>query len=353
MTTHIAATMHREDFNVVVDLELEPGTTTALVGPNGAGKSTIVDTLAGLLRVSEGVVRISGRAVDDPAQQVFVPASDRNVGVVFQDLLLFPHLSVLDNVGFGARARGASKAEARKTALALLESLELGRLVERSPSELSGGQRQRVALARALAMQPDLLLLDEPLSALDVETRSGLRRQLGVDLAMFDGPRLLITHDPADAFLLADEIVVLEEGRIQQRATPDALRRHPETAYAASFSGRNLLSATAAGGVLTIAGASKALQTADRSVNGAVLVTIAPSAIALHHEQPQGSPRNSWKTTIDAVEPIGDVRRVLLAAPLPLSADLTPGAVESMGLTTGSPVWASIKATEVHVTSVS
>ncbi len=353
MTTHIDATMHRDDFVVTVDLELNPGETTALVGPNGAGKSTIVDAIAGLLRVRAGTVKIAGRVVDAPGEGIFVSASARNVGVVFQDLLLFPHLRVVDNVAFGARAKGMGKAQARAVAGGFLDSLDLGSLASRFPSELSGGQRQRVALARAMASQPELLLLDEPLSALDVETRSSLRRRLGADLATFDGPRLLITHDPADAFVLADQVVVLENGTIRQKATPDSLRRHPKTPYAASFSGRNLLSASASDGLLEIDDVAKTLQTADRGIEGAVLVSIAPSAIALHHEQPQGSPRNAWQTTIEAIEPIGDVRRVLLASPLPLSADLTPGAVESMGLAPGSSVWASIKATEVHVTSVS
>ena len=351
--TTLAGTIHRQTLTVSVELDLRPDETTVLIGPNGAGKSTIVSTLAGLLQVRSGEVTIAGRVVDAPAANTFVPAAERNVGVVFQDLLLFPHLRVLENVAFGRRAGGTSKGEARRSAAALLESLGLDGLADRRPSELSGGQQQRVALARALAMQPSILVLDEPLSSLDVQTRSGLRRHLAGDLGSFAGPRLLVTHDPADAFLLADRIVVLEDGRIVQDATPEELRRHPASPYAASFSGTNLLSAFADNGVLATDDEEATLQTADRDAGGPVLVSIAPSAIALHLERPHGSPRNSWETVIEAIEPVGDVRRVLLAKPLSLVADLTPGAIESMGLRVGTSVWASVKATEVHVTSAS
>lgn len=339
-----------EAFSVSLDLTLEPGTTTALVGPNGAGKSTVVAALAGLLPIDTGRVEIEGRVVDAPEEAVFVPPNERRVGVVFQEYLLFDHLTVSENIAFGPRAWGASHGDSLAATAELLVRFELEDLADRRPGELSGGQAQRVALARALAISPALLLLDEPLAALDVGMRSRVRRTLRQQLDGFAGPRLLITHDPTDAFLLAGNIVVLEEGRVVQAGPVEDVRRHPATPYVAALSGRNLLEATNASGILTVVGSSQPLQTSDTSSSGAVLVSIAPSAIALHPSQPHGSPRNTWQTVVAAIEPLGDTSRVYLGGPLELSADLTPGAVSSLSLAPGSPVWVSIKATEIDVT---
>ncbi len=340
--------VHRDNgFVLDITLDIEPGTTVALLGPNGAGKSTTVDALGGLLPISDGRIALDGAVLDDPSQDVFAPPEAREIGIVFQDYLLFEHLSVRDNVSFGPVAAGNSNANA--IAETWMQTLDIAAFANRSPTDLSGGQAQRVALARALASEPKLLLLDEPLAALDVETRTGLRRTLASHLGHFEGPRLLITHDPTDAFLLADEIAILEDGKVTQRGTPDELRRAPATSYAAALAGLNLLSGTTRGGVLELDDFAQSLSAADTQLDGAVLITIRPNAIALHAQQPHGSPRNTWSTTIRSVEPLGDITRVVLDLPLPLSVDVTPGAVSALSLAPGADVWASVKATEINL----
>lgn len=347
--TVISGRLDRGEFNVEVDLSFMADQTTVLVGPNGAGKSTLLSLLAGTLALDEGRIEIAGRIVDSPTESIFVQSAQRKVGVVFQDHALFPHMTVLDNVAFGLMSQGQRRPTATAAARNALDALGLEALSDRRPAEVSGGQGQRIALARALVTNPALVLLDEPLSALDVETRAQVRRHLSAALDAFSGPSVIVTHDPADALILGDTIVVMEEGRIAQVGSPDEIRRRPATAYVAAFAGTNLLHAQATNGTLAIEGSDQTLQSAQSSVVGPVIVTIAPSAIALHHERPQGSPRNAWETNVEAIEPIGDVRRVLLGSPLGLTVDVTPEAVESMMLEPGSRVWASVKATEVRI----
>ena len=374
-----AIRLQRGEFELDVSLCVEPGETAALLGPNGAGKSTIVAALAGLLPLHDGWVRLAGRVLDQPASGVFIPPEKRHIGVVFQDQMLFGHLSALDNVAFGLISRGLRRAEARARAQAWLDAIDLGDLGQRRPKALSGGQRQRVALARALACEPDLLLADEPLGSLDVTARNRLRRNLAAHLSSGRNgggdassvpqagalavPRLLITHDPTDAFLLADRVHILEGGRLTQSGTPDELRRSPATAYAADLSGINLLRGNSSNGEITItldAGdatsprhgrrPTQVLHAADTTATGAVLVTIHPRAIALHRERPSGSPRNVWRTTAEAVEPLGDITRVLLGPPLHVTADITPGAAHELLIRPGASLWVSVKATEVELT---
>jgi molybdate transport system ATP-binding protein len=335
-----------------VSFEARDGEITGLLGPNGAGKTTTVDGLAGLAPLDAGHVRLAGRTLDDPAADVFVAPEERRIGVVFQRYLLFEHLDVLDNVAFGPLSRGATRREARRCARDWLATFELDQLATRRPAELSGGQAQRVALARALAGEPDLLLLDEPLAALDVATRSHLRRTLAGHLAGYPGPRLLITHDPADAFLLADRVHVLEGGRLTQVGTPHDIRLHPATPYVAALAGTNLLSGVNDHGTLTLDDVEHTFRTADTATNGPVLITIHPAAIVLHLDRPRGSARNSWPTTVTIVEPLGDTTRIVLGEPVELAADVTPEAVVALGLAPGTDVWASVKATEIAVTAV-
>ncbi|MDX2380536.1 MAG: ATP-binding cassette domain-containing protein [Acidimicrobiia bacterium] len=333
-------------FSIDVDLTVGAGTTVALLGPNGAGKTTLIETLTGALPIDSGRIALGGRTLDSPTDDIFVPLEDRKVGVVFQDYLLFDHLDVLDNVAFGIAGR---RRVAREAARSWIEVFDLEDFVDRRPRELSGGQAQRVALARTMATDPNLLLLDEPLAALDVESRSALRRTLQRHLVGFGGPRLLITHAPTDAFLLADRIDVLEHGRITQSGPPDEIRRRPATAYVAALAGTNLLIGANDRGTLSLRDHDLELTVADTHLAGEVLATIHPSAIALHAEQPHGSPRNSWRTTIAHVEPQGDVTRVTLGSPLDLSVDVTPAAVSSLGLGVGSEIWVAVKATEIEV----
>jgi molybdate transport system ATP-binding protein len=220
-------------------------------------------------------------------------------------------------------------------------------MADRKPGDISGGQAQRVALARALISEPELLLLDEPLAALDATTRVQLRRTLADHLEVFRGPRLLITHDPTEAFLLADEILVIEEGRITQAGSADDIRLRPRTGYVADLAGSNLLVGKAAHGEVQVG--NHELHVADTHIAGTVLATIHPRAISLHLHEPEGSPRNTWQTNITRIEHYGDRVRVQTGSPLPLTAEITPGAVDALHLAAGDAVWLSIKATEIAV----
>lgn len=339
--------VERGAFSLEMSTELGPGTVTAVLGPNGAGKTTLLRTLAGLEAVSEGSISIGGRVVD-AAGGVFVAPKDRSVGVVFQDYSLFPHLTVLENVAFGPRSRGDRRTASRTRARAALDQLGIGGLATRRPSEISGGQAQRVALARALATDPEVLLLDEPLAALDIETRESVRVELDARLAEFAGCVLLVTHDPLDAMLLADRVIVLEAGRIVQDGTPAQLARRPATAYVAALMGINLVRGTAAAGVLDVDGGGT-LHIADSTLVGRVAAVLRPESIGLHRSAPQGSARNVWQGTITSLQPSHDRVRVLVEAEPAVVATITPAAVAELGLAKGSSVWLSLKAVDLEV----
>lgn len=336
-----------DGFTLDMALEAPAGSTTALLGPNGAGKSTAVAAMAGLLPIDAGRIALDGEVWDDPGQGIFIPPEERRVGVVFQDYLLFPRMTVVENVAFGLRSRGVHRTEAVDRAAEWLDRLGLSGLGGRMPSDLSGGQAQRVALARALVTEPSVLLLDEPLSALDVTTRADLQVTLAQHLEAFAGPRILITHDPAEAFLFADTIHVVEDGSVTQSGTADDIRLRPKTRYAADLGGVNLVRGTAIDGVVAVGGMK--LHLADTTVTGEVLVTIEPSAISIHLVFPEGSPRNVWRTTVERLEILGSRVRLRLGQPLPLTAEVTDAARTELGLAPGSEVWVSVKATEIGV----
>ena len=236
MSLDAAVRVDRGAFSLDVALAAADGELVVVLGPNGAGKSTLLGALAGLVPTA-GRITIGDSVVLDDGAGVDLPPEDRPVGVVFQDGRLFPHLTLLDNVAFGLRSQGARKAAARAAAHDWLERIGLADRAGERPAALSGGQAQLVALARALATEPRLLLLDEPLSALDAQVRPAVRADLRRHLASFEGSRLLVTHDPVEALVLADRLVVVEDGRVVQEGTPDEVRRRPAPAYAASVVG--------------------------------------------------------------------------------------------------------------------
>ncbi len=338
----------RGDFTLDVDLAVDPDEVVAVLGPNGAGKSTLLRALCGLTPLTAGTLSLGGIVVDDPARNVLVPAARRQVGVVFQEYRLFPHLSVLDNVAFGPRSAGRSRQQSRTDAATWIERLHLGALVDRTPPQLSGGQAQRVALARSLAGDPAALLLDEPLSALDAGARLDVRTELREHLAQFAGPTLLVTHDPIDALVLADRIVVLEDGAITQQGLALDVARRPATQYVAKLLGLNLLRGRAGDGDVVLDGGGT-LHVPDRTVSGAVLLAVRPSAIALHVQRPEGSARNVWHGVVDGVESIGDRVRVTVSGAPTVMVDITAAAVADLHVARGSSVWLSAKATELEV----
>ena len=332
--------VRRPSFDLDLSLTAESGEVVALLGPNGAGKTTALRALAGLAPTSGGHLVLAGRDLGG------VPAEHRRIGVVFQDYLLFPHLSALENVAFGPRSAGVRRRQARAQALERLTQMGLAEHAAKKPAALSGGQAQRVALARALAVDPRLLLLDEPLSALDAHTRLEVRSTLRRHLADFEGVTVLVTHDPLDAMVLADRLIVLESGRVVQEGPPAYIARHPRTEYVARLVGLNLYRGTATGHTVALADGPK-LDTAE-SLDGEVFPAFPPSAVALYRTRPDGTPRNLWQTTIASLERHGDNIRVHLDAPLPAAADITAAAVADLSLSEGSRVWASVKATETH-----
>ena len=348
---HARLSIRRSDgFSLDADVAVENGSTLALIGPNGAGKSTVVAAVAGLIRIDSGAVRLNDVVFDDPESRVFVEPKDRRIGVMFQDGILFPHLSVRDNIGFGLRSRGIDRDEIEMTVDGWLDRLELRSLADRKPAEISGGEARRVSLARAIVNEPDLLILDEPLESLDVSTRSHVRSLIGRYLDEYKGPTLLIAHDPTEAMLLGDDLMILENGSVTHAGPPDFIRMHPKTQYAADVAGLNLAIGDAANGVVTIG--SHRLMIPDGAQTGRVAVTFHPRTVALHGLQPEGSARNTWMTHITNMEALGSAVRIETGAPMPITAEVTPSAVTSLGLGVGSRVWVSIKATELGVESV-
>jgi molybdate transport system ATP-binding protein len=345
----VDAEVTRGSFTLAVSLAAAAGQVLGLLGPNGAGKSTLLSAVAGLTPVSAGRITLAGQVMDDADAGTFVEPSGRPVGFVFQNYRLFPHLTVADNVAFSPRARGLGRRAARSAASHWLDRLGLADLADRKPDQLSGGQAQRVALARALAGQPALLLLDEPLSALDAGTRLDVQAELKRHLAEFTGPCLLVTHDPLEALVLADRLVVLENGRIVQEGTPAQIARQPRTDYVAKLVGLNLYAGHADGSQVKLTGGG-AFVVPDHGQHDDVLVAVRPSAVVVSSQQPQlSSARNTWPAKIAGLTLLADRVRLDLDGQPPALVDVTPAAVAELSLDPGRQVWLSVKATDLEV----
>ncbi|MFE5475403.1 sulfate/molybdate ABC transporter ATP-binding protein [Nocardia sp. NPDC056541] len=390
----VSARIAARDLDVRIDVA--PGEVLAVLGPNGAGKSSLLQVIAGLVVPDEGHVRLGDRSLTDTAEGIALPPHRRAVSLLAQDPLLFPHLSVRDNVAFGPRSRGASTRTARKIAEDWLTAVDATAFADRHPGALSGGQAQRVALARALAVDPDLLLLDEPMSALDVDVAPAMRTLLRRVLRDEPGrahPRcaVLVTHDIIDAITLADRLVVLEAGRIVESGPVAEVMSHPRNPFAARVAGLNLLRGTGVESVLLPASApswdqpSSADQPGtdepamprtpldeqapafgtvlveDLGVDGRVVgdfvpgaraaAVFSPAAVSVFRTRPGGSPRNVFTVDIAEITDRGGIVRVRGDAPRApgLCADLTPAAVAQLQLTIGARVYFAVKATEVRV----
>lgn len=350
MTFRIEAAVDARGFDV--SLSLGPAETIAVLGPNGAGKSTLLSVIAGLLRPDAGRAEVDGRVLFDlPPESgngagTWTAPHRRGTALLAQEPLLFPHLSALENVAFGPRSAGIPKAAARDTARRWLAEVDAEALAARRPGELSGGQAQRVAVARALAANPDLLLLDEPMAALDIHAAPLLRRLLKRVLA---GRRaIIVTHDVLDAYMLADRVIVIEEGRITEEGpTRDVLQR-PRSSFAAGLAGLNLVAGTVtAGGIRSAGGQEFAGQHDFPLIPGqAGVAAFPPSAVSVFLSEAHGSPRNSFRVTITDLEPHGDQIRVRAGE---LSADVTPAASADLGLVPGMGVYFVVKAAAVSI----
>lgn len=351
MTFTVQASVAARDFNV--SLSLGPGETVAVMGPNGAGKSTLLAVIAGLLHPDSGRAELDDRTLFDlsDGRGEWTAPHRRGTALLAQEPLLFPHLNALENVAFGPRSAGASRQRASESAKHWLAEVEAEELQHRRPSELSGGQAQRVAVARALAADPGLLLLDEPMAALDIHAAPLLRRLLKRVLA---GRRaIIITHDVLDALMLADRVVILEDGAIsEQGPTRDVLQR-PRSRFAAGLAGLNFV----AGRI-----AAHGLQAGDLSVHGQHddllgplsvgqpgVAVFPPSSVSVFLSEPHGSPRNSFAVTVTDLEPHGDRIRVRAGEGGQLGADITPEASADLGLSPGMDVYFVIKAGAVAI----
>lgn len=344
----VTARVSGRDFDV--RLEVAEGETLALLGANGAGKSTLLDAVAGLLRPDEAEISLGGRTLTRTApgrRTTWVPPHDRNVGLLAQEARLFPHLTALDNVAFGPRSRGVGKAAAHVHAREWLARVDLASYADRRPRQLSGGQAQRVAVARALAAEPALVMLDEPLAALDVDVTPALRGTLRKVLV--GRTAVIATHDVLDAILLADRIAVLDRGRLVEHGpTRDVLAR-PRSAFAAAIAGLNMVTGTwEDGAVVTPAGrAVRGRHPDPPPPHGTPVVAVfRPASVAIYREALPGSPRNSTEVTVSALEPHGELVRVRADG---LHADVTPSAAAELALVPGVRVHFVVKAAEVDV----
>ncbi len=358
LDAHVRA--HRGGFVTDVGLSADDGEVVAVLGPNGAGKTTALHVLAGLVRLDSGHVRVDGATWADAHRHV--DPSQRAVGMLSADHLLFPHLTARANVAFGPRSRGAGRAAAHARADRELAALGIGDLAGRRPAQLSHGQAQRVALARALATDPRLLLLDEPLSALDPAVRPTVRATLAGRLRDYRGSTVVVTHDPLDALTLADHLVFVEDGQVVQEGTPDDVVARPRDPYVAHVVGLNLYPGTAVDGQSVDTGLGTVV-TAGHEHRGPSWVAFSPGAVALYPEMPHSSVRNVWPAVVQSVELVGQSARVRLVvrpsdaavgAPQeahpggpPLVAEVTAGSVASLRLHQGTRLWAGVKATEV------
>lgn len=352
--------VERDAFRLEVALEVPAGQTVAVLGPNGAGKTTLLRALSGLHPLTGGRVRLGDRVMEDVGTHVRVLPPDRRVGMVFQDHRLFPHLSARENVAFGPRSVGVPRARARADAQRRLDGLGLAGLGDRRPAALSAGQAQRVGLARALAAGPELLLLDEPLSALDPATREDVREDLRRQLAGFAGPALVVTHDVADAFGLADRLVVVEDGRVVQDGAVPEVTRRPLTPFVARVVGLNLLGGSVRDGRLVIdavhGGGRLPVDGRDRGLAGPVLAAIRPGAVTLHPGvgAPGGTGRSgdhqaSWRVRVRSVRSDGGRVRVELDGAPALQADLEVQTAVGLDLSPGSELVASVSVDGIDV----
>jgi molybdate transport system ATP-binding protein len=346
-------------FALDLELEVPPGEILVLVGESGSGKSTVLRLLAGLARPDSGRIVMEGTAWFDSARKINLPPQAREIAWVPQDYGLLPHLSVFENVAFGLRARGVPREELLSRTDKALEQFGVADLAARRPIGLSGGQQQRVALARAMVLKPQLLLLDEPLAALDIQTRARVRGDLRTMLASLPCTTIFVTHNPLEAVVFGQRIAVLEAGRIVQAGTPDRLLRQPRSPYVAAFTGVNLFQGRASvpqpGGLSRIETDQGPVLVSGTEGGERPFIALNPREITLYGAAPStGSAQNVFRGPVMEVvpePPFGERVRVVLGTRPPLVAEVTQAAVDRLGLAVGVQVYASFKATAVSIYS--
>ena len=325
----------------VLDLALDVNGTVALVGPSGAGKTSVLSAVAGLVEPSSGRIALDAEAWFDSAEGLSLRPDERRVGLVFQEYALFPHMNVRENVAYGGKSRADE----------YLERFRISHLAEARTTELSGGERQRVALARALARDPGVLLLDEPLSALDANTRATVRGELQELLREFGLPTLLVTHDFEDAAALADRVSVIVDGRLRQSGTPALLVAEPADAFVASFTGANLLHGvaepTSNGSTRVHLDDGTVVTTADPA-GGVVVLAVYPWDITVGPAPPSDSAMNVIGGPVRSIAEFGNRARVAIG---PVTAEITGESLARLGLHPGTVAYASFKATGTRVVS--
>lgn len=342
MSLHLEAAIAARDVDVVIDVAA--GETVAILGPNGAGKSSVLSVIAGIVHADSGRASLDGEVLFDDSTSK--PAYARGTALLSQDALLFPHLDVTDNVAFGPRSAGQGRAESRAAARRWLSEVDATDLADHKPSRLSGGQAQRIGLARALAAEPRLLLLDEPMAALDITVVPAMRQLLR--RVLVGRTTIIVTHDALDAALLADRVVIMDRGRIVEEGPTKHVLTRPRSRFGAQIAGLNLMSGMAVdGGVRTADGSVvEGLSAAPVEEGREAVAVFSPSAVSVYLEPPAGSPRNVFAATVTELEPIGSQVRVRTAE---VSADITISAVAELQLTPGSRVFLSVKASEVAI----
>lgn len=374
---------HIQDFHLDLSISTEVGKTTVLLGESGAGKSMLLRHVAGLLHPQIGHISLGEMVYFDSAQRIALSPQERPFGYVFQDYALFPHLTVFENVAFGLRAQHLPRKQILQQVGEALEQMNVEGLHRRLPSQLSGGQQQRVALARALALRPKLLLLDEPLSALDIQTRREVRQHLRRLLSDVTITTLFVTHQYMDALLFGQDIIVIDHGHIIQQGQHTALLQRPRSPYIAELVGTNFFHgllthydtsmlctikcAPHQGHPLLVQATFAAQEHPDHELNELKVgqeayVVVDPRSITLSHAIPEGSARNIFHGEITHVLQLDSVHEhsaladgrvrvsiLLDASPLPLTAEITSTSAAQMNLMEGQHIYAAFKATEARV----
>ncbi|MBM3473151.1 MAG: ABC transporter ATP-binding protein [Armatimonadetes bacterium] len=338
------------EFDLCIALRVQAGETLAIIGPSGAGKTSVLGLIAGLMAPDEGRIVVGERVLFDSAQRVNLPPEKRHLGYVLQEYALFPHLTVLRNIEYGMEARGMSRDEVARRATETMRMLGITHLAGIRPGRISGGERQRVALARAIAASGDALLLDEPLAALDAQTRQMARGDLRRVIRSVGLPAIFVTHDYVDALAFGDQICVIDRGEVVQMGTQEDLLLRPKAKFVAEFMGVNFLHGTAQqpedGLCKVLVDGTEVSTTVDQP--GEVFLAFSPADVTLSLEPPAGSARNVFPARVTGLLQLGGRIRIDLDAGFPLVAELTPDSVARLHLDIGSQVHASFKATAVE-----